>query len=502
MLFNSMSFLIFFPAVLAVYFLLPASLWQGGARRYWLLVASYYFYMSWNPRYALLMAFSTLVTYVSGLALVALGPDAPAGRRKLVVAASFIINIGILIGFKYFDFLLDNVNAALGIFGIQAVEKPFDVILPVGISFYTFQALSYTVDVYRGDVQAERNVFNYALFVSFFPQLVAGPIERSGNLLKQLNTVPQTVKLEYRRITNGLTIMLWGLFLKMVIADRLAVMVDRIFGEYYLYQSTALIAAAVGFAFQIYCDFASYSTIAIGAAQVMGFTLMENFNTPYFAVSIKDFWRRWHISLSTWFRDYLYIPLGGNRCPKLRQKFNLMVTFLVSGLWHGASWNYVAWGFIHGFYQLVGAWTRPFKESFNRRFAVKTESFSYRLGQILVTFILTDIAWVFFRAETLGDAVRYLRRIVTQVDWWSFMDGSWYIWGMDRGDTAVLLFGLFCLFLTDLVRYRLKLRLDGFLEEQCLWFRWTVLLTLLFATLIFGVYGIDVTQIQFLYFQF
>ena len=465
-------------------------------------MASYYFYMSWNPRYALLMAFSTLVTYVSGLALVALGPDAPAGRRKLVVAASFIINIGILIGFKYFDFLLDNVNAALGIFGIQAVEKPFDVILPVGISFYTFQALSYTVDVYRGDVQAERNVFNYALFVSFFPQLVAGPIERSGNLLKQLNTVPQTVKLEYRRITNGLTIMLWGFFLKMVIADRLAVMVDRIFGEYYLYQSTALIAAAVGFAFQIYCDFASYSTIAIGAAQVMGFTLMENFNTPYFAVSIKDFWRRWHISLSTWFRDYLYIPLGGNRCPKLRQKFNLMVTFLVSGLWHGASWNYVAWGFIHGFYQLVGAWTRPFKESFNRRFAVKTESFSYRLGQILVTFILTDIAWVFFRAETLGDAVRYLRRIVTQVDWWSFMDGSWYIWGMDRGDTAVLLFGLFCLFLTDLVRYRLKLRLDGFLEEQCLWFRWTVLLTLLFATLIFGVYGIDVTQIQFLYFQF
>ena len=296
--------------------------------------------------------------------------------------------------------------------------------------------------------------------------------------------------------------MLWGFFLKMVIADRLAVMVDRIFGEYYLYQSTALVAAAVGFAFQIYCDFASYSTIAIGAAQVMGFTLMENFNTPYFAVSIKDFWRRWHISLSTWFRDYLYIPMGGNRCPKLRQKFNLMVTFLVSGLWHGASWNYVAWGFIHGFYQLVGAWTGPFKESFNRRFAVKTESFSYRLGQILVTFILTDIAWVFFRAETLGDAVRYLRRIVTQVDWWSFMDGSWYIWGMDRGDTAVLLFGLFCLFLTDLVRYRLKLRLDGFLEEQCLWFRWTVLLTLLFATLIFGVYGIDVTQIQFLYFQF
>ena len=342
MLFNSMSFLIFFPAVLAVYFLLPASLWQGGARRYWLLVASYYFYMSWNPRYALLMAFSTLVTYVSGLALAALGPDAPAGRRKLVVAASFIINIGILIGFKYFDFLLDNVNAALGVFGIQAVEKPFDVILPVGISFYTFQALSYTVDVYRGDVQAERNVFNYALFVSFFPQLVAGPIERSGNLLKQLNTVPQTVKLDYRRITNGLTIMLWGFFLKMVIADRLAVMVDRIFGEYYLYQSTALVAAAVGFAFQIYCDFASYSTIAIGAAQVMGFTLMENFNTPYFAVSIKDFWRRWHISLSTWFRDYLYIPMGGNRCPKLRQKFNLMVTFLVSGLWHGASWNYVA----------------------------------------------------------------------------------------------------------------------------------------------------------------
>ena len=398
MLFNSMSFLIFFPAVLAVYFLLPASLWQGGARRYWLLVASYYFYMSWNPRYALLMAFSTLVTYVSGLALAALGPDAPAGRRKLVVATSFIINIGILIGFKYFDFLLDNVNAALGVFGIQAVEKPFDVILPVGISFYTFQALSYTVDVYRGDVQAERNVFNYALFVSFFPQLVAGPIERSGNLLKQLNTVPQTVKLEYRRITNGLTIMLWGFFLKMVIADRLAVMVDRIFGEYYLYQSTALVAAAVGFAFQIYCDFASYSTIAIGAAQVMGFTLMENFNTPYFAVSIKDFWRRWHISLSTWFRDYLYIPLGGNRCPKLRQKFNLMVTFLVSGLWHGASWNFVLWGLYF--------WVLLLVEKF-----VLLRWLKRAPGAVghLYTLFFVLVSWTIFAIEDFGQLGEYLK---------------------------------------------------------------------------------------------
>lgn len=494
MLFNSLSFLIFFPIVVLAYYLIP-----GKYRYLWLLAASYYFYMSWNPKYAVLIGISTAVTFLSGLFL----ERAKTKReKKLLVAVSFLINIGILVGFKYFDFLLGNLNLILGQFHLRTVEKPFDVILPVGISFYTFQALSYTVDVYRGEIGAEKNLFRYALFVSFFPQLVAGPIERSGNLLSQIQTIPLKQRFEYEKVTGGLTLMLWGFFQKMVIADRIAIVVDRIFAEYYLYQSTALLAGAVGFAIQIYCDFASYSTIAIGAAQVMGFTLMENFNTPYFASGIQDFWRRWHISLSTWFRDYLYIPLGGSRCSKWRHYANIMITFMVSGLWHGASWSFAAWGAIHGFYQVAGAELAPLKRKWNERFHVKTKSFSYHLGQILVTFVLTDIAWVFFRADSIRAAVKYLVRMVTRIDWWSLMDGSWYSWGMDRQETHVFLFGLLALFLADLIRYQKKQRIDAFLQEQCLWFRWLVLLLLLFATLIFGVYGIDVTQIQFLYFQF
>lgn len=489
-----MHFLLFFPVVTICYYIIPA-----GLRYLWLLGASYYFYMSWNPRYALLIALSTVTTYLSGIFLEQAADD---GKKKWIAAGSFIVNLGILIGFKYFDFLLDNLNFILLRLHISMIKKPFDAMLPVGISFYTFQALGYTADVYRGKIRAEKNLFRYALFVSFFPQLVAGPIERSENLLSQLQTVPQTIRPDYERIVGGLILMLWGFFQKLVIADRLAVMIDRIFGEYYLYQSAALLAAAIGFAFQIYCDFASYSTIAIGAAQVMGFSLMENFHAPYFAESIQDFWRRWHISLSTWFRDYLYIPLGGNRCGRLRSYCNRMATFLVSGLWHGANWTFVVWGGLHGFYQIAGDMTKPLRKRAASMLGLKPDSFSHHLGKMIVTFVLTDIAWIFFRAESIRAAVKYIWRIAVQFDWWSFMDGSWYIWGMDRQETHVLVFGLLMLFLVDLLLEKKQLRLDRFLADQELWFRWAVLLILLFSVLIFGKYGPDVSQIQFLYFQF
>lgn len=274
--------------------------------------------------------------------------------KKSVVAGSFLINLGILFFFKYFDFILDNLNNVLKGFNIEVLNKPFDIILPVGISFYTFQALSYTMDVYREEIKAEKNILKYALFVSFFPQLVAGPIERSKNLLMQINTVPLKKLLNYERIMSGLSTMLYGYFLKMVIADRIAVIVNTVYDQYYMFGSVELVFASICFAIQIYCDFSSYSMIAVGAAKVMGFDLMENFNTPYFASSIKDFWRRWHISLSTWFRDYLYIPLGGNRCSTVRKYFNLILTFLISGLWHGAQWHYILWG--GGAWNLSGDW--------------------------------------------------------------------------------------------------------------------------------------------------
>ena len=350
MLFNSLNFLIFFPIAALLYWVLPHKV-----RWVWLLIASYYFYMCWNASYALLLATSTLITYLSGLLI------GKANRvknekkrvrlRKFWVFLSFTLNLGILFFFKYFSFAVDNLNLILNALHMKLITPDFDVLLPVGISFYTFQALSYTVDIYRGDLPPERNLGKYALFVSFFPQLVAGPIERSKNLITQLH---EKHTFCYTEVKNGLLLMLWGFFQKLVIADRAAILVNQVFNQYNEYAGFQIAIAVLLFAMQIYCDFAGYSNIAIGAAHVMGFSLMKNFDRPYFSKSIPEFWRRWHISLSTWFRDYLYIPMGGNRKGTFRKYFNVMVTFLASGLWHGASWNYVAWGLLHGLYQVIG----------------------------------------------------------------------------------------------------------------------------------------------------
>lgn len=501
MLFNSFSFLIFFPAVTFVYFVIP-----GKIRYLWLLAASYYFYMSWNAEYALLIAGSTAITWASGMLL---GWCQDTGRgtavKKWIVAVSFVTNLGILGFFKYFDFALGNVNAVLHGLGFQMLEKPFDVILPVGISFYTFQALSYTVDVYRGDIGPERNILKYALFVSFFPQLVAGPIERSKNLLVQIEQMDKKGRKElfdYDRIASGLRVMLWGYFQKMVIADRIAVLADTVFDSWYFYGTVVLILGAAAFSIQIYCDFASYSTIAIGAAKVLGFELMENFDTPYFSRSIQEFWRRWHISLSTWFKDYLYIPLGGSRCGRFRRHLNIMVTFLVSGLWHGASWHFVIWGAIHGIYQVIGAETRKFRDRLYEKTHTKRESFSFRFGQSAAVFVMSAFAWIFFRAESLSQACSYIRRIFTKPDWWTLTDGTVYRLGLKRTEINILVSSLLIMFAVSLVRYKKKETLDGFLTKQCAWFRWGSVAGLFFYIFLFGIYGPGYDAGQFIYFQF
>ena len=307
MVFNSFSFLIFFPIVLALYFLLPQKI-----KSFWLLIASYYFYMSWNIKYALLIFLSTVVTYLSGLLIEKVKQKTCEEKRKIklkkfVVAASFIINLGILFYFKYFNFAIDLITKVFAQIHIQVNVPVFDIILPVGISFYTFQALSYTMDVYRDDIFAEKNFFKYALFVSFFPQLVAGPIERSKNLLKQL-AKPKGFNFEKAR--DGLLLMIWGYFLKVVVADRIAIFVDTVYGDYITYNGWYIAIATILFGVQIYCDFFGYSTIAMGTAEMLGIDLMENFNAPYLSVSVAEFWRNWHISLTSWFKDYLYIPLG------------------------------------------------------------------------------------------------------------------------------------------------------------------------------------------------
>ena len=491
MQFNSINFLIFFPIVLFFYFFLPRK-----CRTLLLLIASYFFYMSWNAKYAILIATSTLATYISALLF------EKKLNKNIVLTTCIVLNLGILAVFKYGNFGIETINSFLKIAHLSPVSKRFDFLLPVGISFYTFQALGYIIDVYKGKIKAEKSFIRYALFVSFFPQLVAGPIERSENLLPQIDNIENIKLWSAERITSGAILMLWGLFMKMVIADRVAILVDIVFDSFINYGSVELICAAIGFSIQIYCDFASYSLIAIGAAKIMGITLMENFNTPYFAISIRDFWSRWHISLTTWFRDYLYIPLGGNRKGKLRRAINILIVFLVSGLWHGANWTFVIWGGIHGLYHVLGDLLKTWRKKITDAMKIKTECFSFKLLQIAVTYALVVLSWIFFRAHTISDALVYIKRIFTCPTTWVLFDDGLYKLGLNRTEFNILFIALVVLFLVDLIKFKKKETIDRFLMEQNLYFEWLVVIGLFMMILIFGEYGPTFDAKQFIYFQF
>lgn len=500
MLFNSFEFFIFFPIVVLIYFVIPKK-----GKRLWLLVASYYFYMCWNPVYALLIAGSTVLTFVSGILMKKcskIGSLRGSQYKKIILALCLIINLGILGIFKYGNFIIESINGILKVLHISVISRRFDLLLPVGISFYTFQALGYIIDVYRDEREVENSFVRYALFVSFFPQLVAGPIERSKNLLSQIRNI-HTIKLwDAKRITSGAILMVWGFFMKMVIADRVSLLVDTVFDNYRMYGSTELIIAIIGFAIQIYCDFGSYSLIAIGSSKIMGIHLMENFNTPYFAHSIKDLWSRWHISLSTWFRDYLYIPLGGNRRGKMRKALNTMIVFIVSGLWHGANWNFVVWGGIHGFYQVTADFIKPFREKVQEKLKIRTNCFSWELLQIAVTFGLFVFALIFFRADSITDALLYIKRIFVRPTPWILFNGGIFELGLDRVEMNILAFSVLLLLLVDLVRYKKKMTIDAFLMEQNLWFEWAAIIGLIVMIFVFGEYGPVYDAQQFIYFQF
>ena len=419
-------------------------------------------------------------------------------RKKLWVALSLILNLSILFFFKYFYFAVDNINAILSAIHVELIQPKFDIILPVGISFYTFQALSYTIDIYRKEVYAERNFLKYALFVSFFPQLVAGPIERSKNLLIQIS---EKHSFNYERMRDGLLLMLLGFFLKMVIADRAAILVNFVFENYEAFEGIEIFIAAVAFAIQIYGDFAGYSAIAIGAAQVMGFRLMQNFNHPYFANSTQDFWRRWHISLSTWFRDYVYIPLGGSRVSKIKYYRNIAVVFLVSGLWHGANWTYVIWGGLHGLYQILGNLLKPMRLYIESLLKINTDCFSYRLFNIIITFLLVDFAWIFFRAPDLYTAVEIIKQMFSIWNPWILFDDSLYDMGLDRKDFWILCFSVMVLWVVSFMQERgIKIRQE--LAKQNIVFRWTVYYVSIFIVLLFGIYGEGYNASKFIYFQF
>ncbi len=496
MLFNSFQFLIFFPIVVVLFYIIPKKM-----RYIWLLISSYYFYMSWNPKYAVLIALSTCVTYLSGIWIEKCNMVHTVHKernKKICVAGSLVINLAVLAFFKYGNFFLYNVNMVLREFGIETIDYHFDFLLPVGISFYTFQALSYTLDVYRGEIVAEKNIFKYALFVSFFPQLVAGPIERSNNLLRQVQET-EKIRWDSERVRDGIILMFWGLFQKMVIADRAAILVKQVYTNYTKYGFVEISFATILFAFQIYCDFGGYSDIARGAAQVMGFSLMKNFSQPYLATSIKEFWRRWHISLTSWFTDYLYVPLGGNRKGQLRKYINILIVFGVSGLWHGASWSFIVWGCLHGIYQVCGDLKKRMQEHFNWSKKVNSSelSLSQWLRKAFVTFILVDFAWLFFAADGLPNALRIIKQMCSHF----FLASSIYVLGLDEKDLSLLILTIILLIIIDIIHEK-KYSLYALIGRQETWFRWAVYYLLIFSIIIFGIYGSVYDASQFIYFQF
>lgn len=402
MLFNSVAYAFFLPIIFLFYWFLPHKY-----RWVLLLVASYYFYMSWNPKYVILIILTTLISYFCGIQI---NKAKTKNEKKLYLICTLCASLGVLFFFKYFNFTVESISKVMSIFAITPNPVTVKLLLPVGISFYTFQTLAYVIDVYRGDIEPENHLGIYATFISFFPQLVAGPIERASNLLPQIKSQKE---FNYDLAMYGARQILWGLFKKIAVADVLAVFVDNAYNNPAACSGGDAIIAILFFSMQIYCDFSAYTDIAIGSAKLLGINLMTNFKSPYFSLSVREFWSRWHISLSTWFKDYLYIPLGGNKCSKLKNYRNLFVTFLASGLWHGANWTFVVWGGMHGLIQIV-------ERGFN--FDKLKQKRIFKLLLWIVVFAFCNFAWIFFRANSFNDAWTIIQRTYA-----GFPDITYYI---------------------------------------------------------------------------
>ncbi len=480
MLFNSFEFLIFLPIVFWLYwFVFREQRWQNLL----IVVASYVFYGWWDWRFLLLIALTSFCSYASGLLL-----EHCEGQRRqqqIVSAANIVLNLGILGMFKYYNFFVDNLDALFGMMGFHLDWATIHIILPVGISFYTFQALSYTIDVYQKKLPATHDPVEFFAYISFFPQLVAGPIERATNLLPQFQ---QKRHFDYAKAADGMRQMLWGFFKKIVIADSCAAVVNTYWSEYNELNGISLFALGIFFTLQIYCDFSGYSDIAIGTARLFGFNLMRNFNYPYFSRSIPEFWRRWHISLTTWFRDYIYFPLGGSRCSKWKTIRNVYIVWAISGLWHGANWTFVCWGLFHAtllvIYNLSGISTKHEETVASGGILPNIKEFF----QMVFTFTLAVAGWIIFRSENMTEAYEYISRMcLTLFDGYSIMFGK-----------TLLLYGLALLVIEWLQRDKQHaLQFADCKPFRYRWARWTIYYIL--TALIMQNIGNKQT---FIYFQF
>ncbi len=499
MSFISINYLIFFPAVVLLYYVLPKKV-----RMYWLLIASYYFYMSWNAKYALLIFASTAVTYLCALGIdhfrTAEEKDAknPTGGKRFFLSLAIVLNLGLLFYFKYIGFTAESINKVLSATGLSLNIPATDVLLPVGISFYIFQALGYTIDVYRGEVRAERNPFRYALFVSFFPQLVAGPIERSKNLLAQLR---EERSFDAENARKGLLTMAYGIFMKMVAADSIAAVIDPVFASPGDYSGMMILFASILFSFRIYFDFNGYTQIAIGSARVLGISINPNFDTPYMGLSVGDFWRRWHISLTSWFRDYLYIPLGGNRKGKIRKYINTLIVFLLSGLWHGAAWHFVAWGLINGILLIAEDLLKPLKVKADTGLNIRTDDPFYMWVRRFITFFIVTLTWIFFRAGSLPQAVKLIAAIFGDFRPAWFINFEFAKLFADPQAMLGVLVPLGIMVILDIFKAKGK-DLTSLVFDRQIVLRWIIYICMALFIIYWGFYGKGYEQTQFIYFQF
>ncbi len=472
MIYNSFNFLVVFPFLFLLYYIIPARMLQ--LRNGFLLLTSYLLYAKWMPAYALVLLAVTAVTFFFAKWV----EEGKCNKRRIVVGGSLLALIPLLV-FKYYNFINDSVLGLLSSIGIGAQLPGLNWAIPIGISFFTFQALGYLLDVYYGHIKAERDFLTYALFVGFFPCIVAGPINKASLVIPQLKALRPYF--DYEKALSGLKLLLWGMFLKVVVADRVALYVDTVFPSYMNYTGVTCLIASFLYSIQIYADFAGYSLMAIGVGKTLGYELTENFRRPYFAVSVTDFWHRWHISLSTWLKDYVYIPMGGSRCSKLRNYWNIFVTFVVSGIWHGANWTFVVWGVMHGICQILEK-------------ALGQQKCSYgwfgKGCKIMITFLVINFAWIFFRMPTLNDAVMMISRIFDMS-----LPHTLYFSGFT--DFAFMALGVGVLIIKDVIDEFFPGRFKLFENKNAI-VRWSSYMIVVITILLTGVLGAD----QFIYANF
>ncbi|RKM57846.1 MBOAT family protein [Butyrivibrio sp. CB08] len=472
MQFVSLAFLLLLPVAALINFIIPRKF-----RYIWLLAISAAFYISIDLKASAVMAGTVVVTYFAALLIEKVSGGAEEKRTK---GATALLVLAVVV----------EVAAML-------IFRSGKIMGAIGISFYMLKSLGYIIDVYRGDEVAEHNFLKLALFVSFFPQVISGPIERAGNMLPQFS-YPVTV--DFDRMRDGFLQMLWGYFLKLVIADRIAIYVNSVFEAPDTISGTLVAIGTVLYSFEIYCDFAGYSAIAIGCARILGIDVMKNFDSPYMAKSIAEFWRRWHISLSTWLRDYVYIPLGGNRKGTVRKYLNVLIVFAVSGIWHGSALTFLVWGLLHGVYQIIGFVTMPLRDKVVEALKIDRSGLSHRTVKTIITFLLVNLAWIFFRAESLEKAFTVIKKSLEFTPW-VFSDGSLFELGLTQGSMNIAVLGIILLIVMDILAFN-GVEIRDKIIRQSIWYRWIIMIAGILAILIFGVWGAGYNAASFIYQQF